>query len=73
MEGTMRGYLDRFEGEFAVVKVNGEIKNFPRKLLPVDAREGDILIIDGTSIAIDKKETNDIKEKNQKLMDGLWE
>ena len=69
----MKGYLDRFEGEFAVVKVNDEIKNFSRKLLPADAREGDVLIIDGTSIAIDKTATSNIKEKNQKLMNDLWE
>lgn len=73
MEGKMKGYLDRFEGEFAVIKINGEIKNFPRKLLPLEAREGDILNINGTAITLDKKETVDAKLKNEKLMKDLWE
>jgi hypothetical protein len=43
-------YLDRFEGDAAVLLVEGEEVNFPRKLLPAGVREGDHLVV---SLGID--------------------
>lgn len=42
----MEVIIDRFEGDFAVCEnKNREMINIERKLIPKDAREGDILVI----------------------------
>ena len=50
----MQGTIDRFEEEFAVVELeNRKMKNIKRSLIPKDAKEGDVLNIDGDVITID--------------------
>lgn len=51
-------YLDRFEGNFAVLEEeteNGETvtKNVERRLISEDCREGDVIIFDGKKYATD--------------------
>lgn len=51
-------YLDRFEGNFAVLEEeteNGETvtKNVERRLISEDCREGDVIIFDGEKYATD--------------------
>ncbi len=65
----MRVIIDRFEGDFAVVELeNKTIVNLSRKLVPVEAKEGDVLII-----KIDTDETNKRTERIKSLMDDLFE
>ena len=41
-----RWIVDRFEGELAVVEVDGErFVDLPRTLLPADAAEGDVIAV----------------------------
>ena len=63
--------IDRFEGKYAILESQGKtplIFNFPRHLLPSDAKEGSVLRF---NIDIDKEETtirrNKIIEKLNKL------
>jgi hypothetical protein len=54
----MQVIIDRFEGDFAVCEKPGRtMMNIPRNKLPAGAKEGDVLIIEGTSIRIDAAET----------------
>jgi len=39
----MRIVIDRFEGDYAVLDVDGEMVDFPRRAVPADAKEGTIL------------------------------
>ena len=49
----MKLIIDRFEGEYAVVELQDKsMVNIPKKILPAEAGEGDII-----SIVIDKDET----------------
>jgi len=60
--------IDRFEGEYAVVELpDRSMVNLPKKVLPADACEGDVI-----SITIDKDEIRDRKQKIQKLAEDLW-
>lgn len=65
------GYLDRFEGDLAVLLLGEEGDhrvNFPRALLPTDAREGVIVRL---TLAVDAQATEKGAATNQSLMDEL--
>lgn len=53
----MSAIIDRFEGKFAVLEVDGAEKTVPRSDLPDDAREGDA--IDLETMTIDRAGTTD--------------
>lgn len=64
----MRFTIDRFEEEFAIVELeNGEIIEIPRSILPMEAKEGDIV-----SIAVEKTETEERKKRIQNKFDRLF-
>lgn len=71
----MKGVIDRFEGDYAVVELeDGKMKDIKKSLIPDDAKEGDILIINEKGInKIDKEETHKRKEEINSLMDELYE
>ena len=65
--------IDRFEGKHAVLESqekNPLIFNFPRHLLPQEAKEGTVLNI---NIDIDQEETKRRKDKIQNLLNKLRE
>ena len=75
---TLKGVIDRFEGEWAVVEIANEteLRNVPRKLLPRRAKEGDHLqleIEDGTVIRakVDPDATQAAKERIKDKLDRL--
>ncbi|TCU77300.1 DUF3006 family protein [Tissierella praeacuta] len=64
----MRFTIDRFEGELAIVELeNREIIEIPKVILPIDAKEGDIIII-----SLDEKETQDRKKRIQEKFESLF-
>ncbi|HLS53677.1 MAG TPA: DUF3006 domain-containing protein, partial [Tissierellaceae bacterium] len=59
---------------FAVCeRENKEMIDIERDKLPKDAKEGDILIIEGKQIKVDKAATEKRRKEIKKLMDSLWE
>lgn len=70
----MKVIIDRFEENFAVCeKEDEEMINIEKSKLPLNSKEGDVLIIDGENITFDEEETNARRERMRKLMDSLWE
>lgn len=70
----MKGIIDRFEGDYGIVELEGgTIINVPRNLLPDKAKEGDTLVFDESNIEIDRTDTDNRAEKVTKLMDELFE
>ena len=70
----MRVVIDRFEGDFAVCETEDRtMLNVKRSKLPTNAKEGDVLIIDGDTIKVDSAETAKRKKAAQKLMGNVWE
>ena len=68
----MKGIIDRFEGSFAVVELdNNEMKNIKRELIPIEAKEGDVLNI-GEVITIDHEETEKRRKGIEKLTEDMW-
>jgi hypothetical protein len=69
----MKVIIDRFEGDLAVCeKADRSMINIPRSKLPSEAKEGDVLIIEGDQIRVDEAETLDRREKARNLLDELW-
>jgi hypothetical protein len=69
----MKVTIDRFEGKFAICeKPDRTMVNIEKSILPVNAKEGDILVIEGDSIKIDTGGTAARKKSIDKLMNDLW-
>ncbi len=65
--------IDRFEGKYAILESrdrNPIIFNFPRHLLPQEAKEGTVLNV---NIGIDQEETKRRKDKIQNVLSRLRE
>jgi hypothetical protein len=69
----MEVIIDRFEGDFAICeKADRTMLNIPRSNLPPQAKEGDVLTIEGDSIALDTVATALRKKSVDETMRGLW-
>jgi hypothetical protein len=69
----MKGIVDRFEGEFAVVELeDGKMVNINKMKLPLGVEEGMVIHI-SESITINIDETKKRKREIEKLTEDLWE
>ncbi|MGG3278774.1 DUF3006 domain-containing protein [Paenibacillus solani] len=70
----IKGVIDRFENDIAVVEVeDGHTLDYPKHLLPIDAEVGDVVNIDGNRFTVDKEETKKRRIEIGNLMDELFE
>jgi hypothetical protein len=58
--------IDRFEGDWAVIEYEEKFFNFPKELLPKDAKESDVFRF---NVEVDIEET----EKRKKAVENLAE
>lgn len=70
----MKGIIDRFEGEFAVVECEDRVRvEIHRNIIPKEAKEGDVIIQIGGKYKIDEGETQRRREEIEALAKDLWE
>ena len=69
----VKGIIDRFEGKFAVVEIDGRSKDFPRSIFPKSATVGDVVEIIGEKVKVLKNETDKLRQEIEELMDDVWE
>jgi hypothetical protein len=70
----MQVTIDRFEGKIAVCeKADRTMINIPRDKLPAEAKEGEILIIEGNDIKIDSAATDQRRKMAEELRKGLFQ
>lgn len=70
----MRVVIDRFEENYAVCeKEDRTMINLEKSLLPKEAKEGDVLVLQDGTISIDKYATQKRKNEINDLMEDLWE
>ena len=60
--------IDRFEGEYAVLETENGMLTLPRKELPENAREGDVLTKNDETYSINRRTT---AERRRKLREKL--
>lgn len=66
--------IDCFEEDYAVCQTDeGEILEIEKAKIPTDAKEGDVLVLEGDEISINKEETIRLRQQIKKLMEDLWE
>jgi hypothetical protein len=66
--------IDRFEGDYAVCeKENREMIDIKKDIIPKEAKENDVLDIEGDKIIIDIEETKKRKKDIEELTKDLWE
>lgn len=69
----MKVIIDRFEGDYAICeKGDRTMMEIPRILMPEDAKEGDVLIIENDKIITDHETTEQRKNEIADLVKGLW-
>lgn len=70
----MKGIIDRFEGDYAVVEFEGrQMKDIPRRDLPAGLKEGDVIRVLDEKYVLDELETERIKKETGTMFDKLWE
>ena len=65
----MTGQIDRFEGQVAVLLVDGQERLVPRSVLSPDAREGDVVNLDDG--LVDAEETQRLRAEVKGARAGL--
>ncbi len=65
--------LDRFEGNYAILEVDGTMQEVLRSQLSEEVREGDVLKIIDNRYYCDKEETSKRKKEIEFLLEDLWE
>lgn len=75
MNSKLQLVIDRFEGEFAVCenRKNREMVNIKISKLPIQAKEGDILILKNNKFEIDEQERINIESKIQEKVKNIFE
>lgn len=69
----MKVIIDRFEGHYAVCeKEDRAMIDIKKTDLPSEAKEGDVLDIEGDTIIIDLEATVKRKSEIEKLTEDLW-
>lgn len=62
-----RAIIDRFEGRFAVVEIDGMTKNIRRRTLPPEAREGDVLVKGRGRWQVDREATEILRREVEQM------
>ena len=65
--------LDRVEGDFAVIYEDDALKNIPKELVDINAKEGTVLIKKENKYYLDEKNTAVRREKIAELQESLFE
>lgn len=70
----MKGIIDRFEGDYAVVEFEGrQMEDILRSELATDAKEGDVIFLLNGNYHVDEEETQRRKAEIAKLTENMWE
>ena len=65
--------LDRFEGKFAVIEENGNMKNIPKELIDKAVTEGSVLVKIGEKYFLDEKNSAARRKEIAELQNSLFE
>ncbi len=65
--------IDRIENGIAVIEADGQIISLPVEQLPINAKEGDVLLIEGENISVDEQATASRKEAMRSRLRSLFE
>lgn len=67
----MKLVIDRFEGKYAVCVQEDKVINIPRYKVPINAKDGDCLVMENGFFVVQNEETEDKRYRVKKLMEDL--
>ncbi|ALC82155.1 MULTISPECIES: DUF3006 domain-containing protein [Bacillus] len=73
MSKVIKGIIDRFEGEIAVVEIEGVTKDFAKDIFPKEATVGDVVELEDNKVRVLKNETERRRKEVEDLMNDVWE
>ena len=65
--------IDRFEGDYAILEDNINHYEIKRSELPMDCKEGDVIVSKDGIYTVDKVQTTLRREAIKKLQRSMWE
>ena len=69
----MKGIVDRFEGDFVVIEMEGNTKDIPKKQVDLNVKVNDVVeLVDGKWI-VKEADTERRRKEIKALMDSVWE
>lgn len=68
-----KGIVDRFEGKWVVIEINGITKDFPTSMIQGIVKEGDVVQITENHIISLKEETDTLRKEIEALAKELFE
>ncbi|APU58871.1 DUF3006 domain-containing protein [Clostridium botulinum] len=69
----MKGIIDRFEENFAVIELEDKkMINIDKNIIPKKAKEGDVINVEGDIITLNEKERKRLKKEIDKLTEDMW-
>jgi hypothetical protein len=70
----MKVIIDRFEGDFALCEQpDGAMTRMLRTILPVWAREGDVLQVEGSNVSVDREATEARRQETEDMIRDIRE
>jgi hypothetical protein len=69
----MKGIVDRFEGEFVVIEIDGVTKDIMKSDVDDHVKAGDSVLFLDSKWIVDENETKKRSKEIKKLMDDVWE
>ena len=65
--------IDRFEGDYAICETSDtQMIDIPRTMIPLEAKEGDVLIVGDDKIILDNQATEKRRRHIEELTKNLW-
>ncbi|MCR2042510.1 DUF3006 domain-containing protein [Anaerosalibacter massiliensis] len=69
----MKGIVDRIEGNYVILEINGEIQSIKKEKFPEEIKEGDIVKFKENKFIILKEETEKRRKSIEELFNDLKE
>lgn len=69
----LRGIVDRFEGEYVVIEVDGKTQEIEKSKVSVGVAAGDVVVLNDGIWFKDETGTELRSAEVKKLMDSVWE
>lgn len=69
----MKGIIDRFEGDIAVIEIDGVTQSISKLIVCSSALPGDVVIWDDGLWTTDPKATEKRQRRIKQLMEDVWE
>lgn len=69
----MKGIVDRFEGEYAIIEIEGRTHDVRRTLLADNVIQGDVVELQNGIWIKNLNATEHRSKEMKKLMDSVWE